>query len=495
MSEREDRDLRGWIGQLEAAGELARVGAEVDWRGELAAVCRRVLNAQGPALLFENIRDYRDGRCRRLFTGGSGSPRHIALALNRPKDTPRRELVGQFRQAVNQPLEPRVVATGAVKQNVLTGDAINLLELPVPHWHEHDGGRYINTWCGVVTRDPDTGVHNVGMYRGMISSHDRIAVLMLLSQGWGHHFVKYAERGQPMPVAFVYGWDPTLFICSASQLPKDCSEYGVAGALRGSPVPLVKCESSDLLVPASAEIVVEGVVTADPAEMREEGPFGEYTGYYGGTRRPRHTVRVEAICHRDDAIYEGSLEGAGPGEPNEDSHVYALTSKALMLEVLERAGVPGVLDCRPGPVNLVKIRQSYRGHAKQVAAALWGSWAAEWMWKVVVVVDEDIDIYNERSIQWAICYRTDPGPKDYVVYPDNRGGALDPSTSEEEKNDVQFGTGRWNRILIDATRDLSTATRDRFGRPVWIDLSTHVPAELKAQVEARWKEYGIHGVR
>jgi len=482
-------DQRQWIATLEEAGELARVKVPVDWNGEIGAICRRVLNAQGPALLFEHVIGHERTWCTKFFTGSLGTPGRVSLAFGRPKDTSRRELAEVFRRALRTGIPPTVVPTGPVKENVLRGDAIDLFQLPVPLWHPRDGGRYINTMCGVVTRDPDTGFLNVGTYRGMIAHPRGIASLLLLGAGWGEHFVKYADRGLEMPVAVVYGWDPLMDLCAGSQIPHDLSEYDVMGALRGEPARLVRCETSDVLVPASAEIVVEGFVSSDPKTFATEGPFGEYSGYYGEPR-PRPVIRAECVTYRNDPAYRGSLEGVAPGAVNEDAAIYTLTSKAAVLHTLERSGVRGVLDARPGPVTIVQVRQSYHGQAKQVAAALWGSAAAEHFWKVIMVVDDDIDIYNDRAIHWALCYRVNPAT-DLLVFPATRGGILDQTIPLAERDDTVQGTGRWNRLLIDATRDLRTAVHDRFGRPTWPSMSTEPDPKDVARVEERWREYGI----
>lgn len=482
-------DQREWIARLEEAGEVARVKAPVDWKGEIAAICRTVLNGQGPALLFEHVVGHERTWCTKLFTGSLGTPGRVALAFGRPRETSRRELADLFRRALRSGIPPTVVPTGPVKENVLRGDQIDLFQIPVPLWHPGDAGRYINTMCAVVTRDPDTGFLNVGTYRGMIANPRGIAALLLLGAGWGEHFVKYAERGQEMPVAVVYGWDPVMDICAGSQVPHDVSEYDVMGAIRGEPAPLVKCETSDILVPASAEIVVEGFVSSDPGTFAMEGPFGEYSGLYGEARR-RPVIRVECITHRDDPVYRGSLEGVAPGALNEDAAIYTVTSKAAVLHTLERAGVRGVLDARPGPVTIVQVRQSYHGQAKQVAAALWGSAAAEHFWKVIMVVDDDVDIYNDRALHWALCYRVNPAT-DLLVFPATRGGILDQTIPLAERDDTVLGTGRWNRLLIDATRDLRTAVHDRFGRPVWPSMSTAPDPKDAARVQERWREYGI----
>lgn len=482
-------DQRAWIAMLEEAGEVARVKAAVDWNGEIGAICRRVLNAQGPALLFEAIAGHERSWCTKLFTGSLGTPARVALALSGQPDTPRRALAERFRRALSAGIPPVVVPTGPVKEHVLRGDRADLFQVPVPLWHPRDGGRYINTMCGVVTRDPDTGFLNVGTYRGTIADPRRIATLLLLGAGWGEHFVKYADRGLEMPVAVVYGWDPVMDICAGSQVPHDVSEYDVMGALRGEPAPLVRCETSDILVPASAEIVVEGFVSSDPGTFMLEGPFGEYPGTYGEPRR-RPVIRVECITHRHDPVYRGSLEGVPAGAMNEDAAIYTVTSKAAVLHTLQRAGVRGVVDARPGPVTIVQIRQSYQGQAKQVAAALWGSASAEHFWKVVMVVDDDVDIYNDRAIHWALCYRVNPA-HDLLVFPATRGGVLDQTIPLADRDDTVQGTGRWNRLLIDATRDLRTAEHDRFGRPHWPAMSTEPDPADVARVRERWAEYGI----
>ena len=189
-------DQREWIATLEDAGEIARVKVPVDWNGEIGAICRRVLNAQGPALLFEHVIGHERTWCTKLFTGSLGTPARVALAFGRSKDTSRRELAEVFRKALRSGVPPRVVPTGTVKQNILRGDEVDLFQIPVPLWHPRDAGRYINTMCAVVTRDPDTGFLNVGTYRGMLSDRRRIASLLILGAGWGEHFVKYADRGQ-----------------------------------------------------------------------------------------------------------------------------------------------------------------------------------------------------------------------------------------------------------------------------------------------------------
>ena len=204
-------DLRAWIALLEKENELRRVRAEVDWDREIGAVSRRALEKKGPALLFENIKGYRDGRCRQVLTNALGDRRRLALALGFPKDVGNAELVQYVMKKNRETIPPRVVTTGPVKEVVVRGDAVDQTEFPVPKWNFREGGRYIHTFSSIVTRDPETRVMNVGIYRGMIGRKDTCPMLLIKGgQHWGQHFVKYAGRGQTMPVACVIGWDPIM---------------------------------------------------------------------------------------------------------------------------------------------------------------------------------------------------------------------------------------------------------------------------------------------
>jgi len=295
------KDMREWIDKLEAEGELKRIKAKVDWNLEISEVARRAIAERGPALLFENIKDYGNTPCTKYFTNGIAKRSRIALMLGMSKDTKREELVKIVKKRFKEAIKPVTVQTGPVKENILKGNDIDLLRFPVPKYHPLDGGRYINTFCGVVTRDPEDGNINVGLYRGMVLGRDRIGKLLNPHQHWGQHYLKYQQRGKPMPIAIVYGWDPVLPFIAGAPLAHPPSEYEVMGALRQAPVELVKCETNDLMVPASAEIVVEGYISTDPATFEEEGPFGEWTGYYGWTRK-RPIVKVQHITHRNDPI-------------------------------------------------------------------------------------------------------------------------------------------------------------------------------------------------
>jgi len=402
--------------------------------------------------------------------------------LGLPKDTPRDEMIQEMRRRFNRPIAPEVIADGPVKENILRGDDIDLFQFPVPQWHPDDSGRYINTWCGVVTRDPEDGRQNVGVYRAVIATRDKINVLLVPAQNWGVHYGKYQALGQPMPVAFVYGWDPTMVFAGGMHLPVD--EYSVMGGLRQKAVPLVKCQTSDLLVPASAEIVVEGLIPADPATYEDEGPYGESTGYYSLPRK-RPVVNVSCITHRNDPIFRGAILESGT--------IFRFGASALLWNTLEQQDIPGILDVTAGAITAIRIHKTYQGQARQIAAAIWGSRSTITTAKVVLVIDDenDVDIADPLQLQAALARHLEPS-RGVVVFPQQIGPPVDPALSAEEQDEIEYGQALSSKLLIDATVDWTTHPR----RPYWggrrLSPNCFVPtAEVSATVARRWAEYGV----
>ncbi len=492
-------DLREWIEALESEGELKRITVPVNWNLELGAITRKVLSEGGPALLFENVAGYQSGRCTRFFTGGVGNYRRLAMMMGLPRGSSKADLVRETRARLSGTIESKVVKTGPVKENIIRYPDIDLLEFPVPRWHHLDGGRYINTWCGVVTRDPRNGRLNVGTYRGMINSKDAIGVLLVPAKHWGGHALEYQKVGMEMPVAVVYGWDPAMNFMAVTPVLANCSEWDVIGSIRQRPVELVKCETSDLLVPATAEVVVEGTVSLNPNTFELEGPFGEYTGYYGGKKSPKPRIKVACITHRNNPILRGALEGTSPGKLNETSRSTAVSYSAIAWQLLDLVGVPGVTNVWVPEMGVtanirVQIHKMYRGHAKQVAAALWGFGGAQESFKNVFVFDEDIDIYDNDAVEWAIAYRVNAGENDIVVYPGNFGSPLDPSTRVEDRDVRKYGAGKWNRVLIDATINWEYEKQKEWGDSRYPPLATTISQEEEALVTRRWAEYGLDSI-
>lgn len=492
------KGVRDWIELLKSEQEFRQIDAKVDWDVELGTISRMVVSSQGPSLLFSNIKDYEDSWCRKLFTGSLGSYRHMALLLGKPKNCDLRELVLTARSAFKARLDPKEVDRSRAphKRNVIKGDDVDLYQIPAPKWHMWDGGRFINTMAPVITRDPETGIQNVGIYRGMIADKNHIACLLAPSQGWGQHFGKTKQRQEPMKVAFCYGTDPLLSFLGASPISHPgYSELHIASGIRGEPIELVKCETSDIYVPANAEIVIEGTISYDPADYRMEGPFAEHCGYYGGAASPKPTVKVDCITYRDDPIYQGSVESIRPGWWNEDSHIMSIGASALVWNQLEYSGIPGITDVwmdNDGAYYMVyvQIHKTYRGQAKQIASAIWGMSFALWGLKNVFVVEEDIDIRDLGQLQWAFCTRVNAAEGGIEIFKNHFGSVLDPSTPLEERDLNVYGAGKWARVLIDATRNWNFKRREAWNNSVYPPVCV-LTKEEEEQVRARWDELGL----
>jgi len=282
---------------------------------------------------------------------------------------------------------------------------------------------------------------------------------------------------------------------AGSPLPAGVCEYDVMGAYRGEPAQLVRCETVDLEVPASAEIVIEGFMSFDPATFLPEGPYAEFTGYIAGDRSPKSAIRVTCITHRKNPILRGTIEGTMPGSYSENAVGSSIMRAATAWNVLDRSGVPGITDVWCPPVQaginvLVRMQQSYRGQAKQAANALWGSTAAHVRYKHVTVVDDDIDIHDYAAVDWAIAHRVNAGENDIVIMPGTFGLGLDPSTRRRDRNPALFGTGKWNRMLIDATMNLDYDPDPEFAGARFPPLVWPEQADIDA-AKARWTELGL----
>jgi len=493
-------DFREWIALLESQGELRRVKAEVDWNEEIGAITRMVLSARGPALLFENIKGYQNKECSSIMTAGFGNYNRVALGIGLEKGTSEKEMIETYRQGVRKRIAPVVVMDAPVKERIITGDDINLYDLPVPKWHDWDGGRYIDTWNSTITKDPETGLHNLGIYRGMICGKDRISKMLALAQHWGQHYSKHQYRNTEMPVALVYGAEPLVsFLALSPILHRDCSELDIIGGIKGEPLEVVRCETSDLLVPARAEIVIEGTVSTDPSTFEMEGPFAEHTGYYGGGRSPKPVVKVTCITHRHKPIFRGSMEGIRPGWPSENSFTESIAMSAAAWNHLEDSGIPGITDVWVNPVStylniFVQVRKAYRGHAKQIANALWAMSSAYWAYKNVMVVEEDIDIRDYEQLDWAFAFRVNAGENDLVTFPGTFGSLLDPSTNMEERDALKYGSGKWTRLLIDATRNWEHTRWEAWNNSVYPPVIV-MTKEIQQAVASRWKEYGLEDIQ
>ncbi len=493
------KDLRSLLGALEEKGEAARVTAEVNWDEEIGAIFQEAVFRHSPAQIFTNIKDYKNTHCRTLAMGMDSNLKRACIALGVKENSPRGELVSLWRERSRKRMKPILVAGGPCKEVVHRGEQVDLLEFPVPKLHPLDGGRYILTWHIIVTKDPETGWVNVGTYRGMLLDRNSIGVLMQWPAHWSLHASKYKAMGKPMPAAVCIGVDLITMMVSTTSCPAGANEYEIAGAIRNDPMELVKAETVDLEVPASAEIVLEGEISLDPSTFRPEGPFGEYPGHYTGLGAElRHVFKVNCVTHRKDPIFTASSPGMAPAAApelpgNQTEHSYmSFVGPALTWNHLEDAGVGGVTGVSSyGPGNsitVVSINQHHYGHAKQVANALWG--AGRGGSKYVIVVDSDIDVSDLNKVMLAIANRSQ-GRKSLTVVEDTFGAGLDPAVHPDIKKKLK-GSAKWDRILIDATWPFDWEAREEWGG------LNHPPNSRASQttiskVRQRWLEYNLEG--
>ena len=482
------RDLRAWISQLEAEGELKRIKTKVDWDDEISQIIRKVDEKEGPALLFENIKDYENTFSRKLFANGLGTHSRFNLMAGLPKNTPITETIKTIKQRMKKPTAPLRVKTGPVKENIIRGKEVDLFQIPVPKWHPLDGGRYINTFYGAVTQDPDTGENNVGIYRSMIIAKNKISALLIPMKDWGITYSKYKEMGKPMPMAFVYGYDPALLAVAGS--PVNGPEYALAGAIRQEPIELIKCETSEIEVPAYAEIVVEGTMSPDPSTYETEGPFGEGSGHYGEARK-RPVIEISCITHRNDAIYRGGLVGTKRNVTDELKITAGTMMTVAMWNTLEAQEIPGVLDIVTGPISAVKIHKTYQGQPRQIAAALWGSKFAGHSFNTLMVVEEDVDIRNPMELWSAMHDKTD-FKRGLVVYPLYMGSPIDVSLPYDYRDELKYGAAAAKKLLIDATIDWEVhPPRPEWGNQRYAPVCHYSRPETEKLVDKRWSEYGF----
>jgi len=406
-------DLRTWLEQMRSIGELTDViGA--DWNLELGAISElNVRRTEAPALLFDEVVGHPKGF--RVLTCSTSSPTRLASILRLGDAGNHHALVQELRgkpaewQAQAAEYDPVLSESGPVLENVVSGEALDLEIFPSPLWHEHDGGRYIGTGCCVVTRDLESDWINVGTYRVQLHDKHTVGLDMVPGKHGAIQYDKHMQAGKPFPVVIVLGCDPLGYLISGIEIPFGMCEYNYIGAILGEPVSVVKGEVTGLPFPAAAEIVIEGWANVD--DVRAEGPFGEFHGYYPGKEGTAPAVKIERIYYRNDPI----LLGSPPGKPpNDYSYSKAVMRSALLLDALKAAGVPDVEAVWAHEIggarmfNVVAIKQRYAGHSRQAGHILNQCGAGAYMSRYSVVVDEDIDPSDLQEVMWAVATRTDP---------------------------------------------------------------------------------------
>ncbi|MBU2608414.1 MAG: UbiD family decarboxylase [Chloroflexi bacterium] len=442
--------LRDYIDEINRLGEL-KIIEGADWNLEIGAITELVAERQGPALLFDRIKDYPAGF--RVLTNAFSSVRRTALVHGLPTGLTPVETLKAWRERMEgyQPVPPVEVKDGPVKENILKGEDIDLFKFPTPKWHEHDGGRYIGTGCAVITRDPDDGWINLGCYRGVIQDRNLMTIKINLGKHGRLMMSKYHARGESCPVAVAVGQEPTLFAVAADMAIRGgVGEYEYAGWMRGAPVEVVKGEATDLPVPATAEIVIEGEIPPPPFEPLSEGPFGEWTGYTAELTQGVHpTMKVKAILHRNDPI----ILGVPPLKPP-IPYDFAIPKKAAgVWEQIEKADIPGIKGVwfPPGfssaAILAIAVEQQYPGHAKMAALVGSACRAGTYGGRITIVVDDDIDVSDIGELMWAVATRCKAEEVDIV-----RGlwtAPTDPRMDPEDRNKNLIVS---SRIIINACR-------------------------------------------
>lgn len=471
------KDNRQFIEALEKTGDVVRVRQEVDWDLEAGAIVRRTNEKLGPAPLFEKLKDYPSGY--RIFGSPLGTNRRLAIALGLKPDASIRELQDEYESRMEHPIKPEIVKEAPCKGNILKGEEADLFKFPVPMIHEGDGGRHIGTWHMIIARDPGSDWVNWGMYRMMAYSRCHAT----LHWGRGNHggrifFGKYVPQRRPMPLAIAIGADPLCCLTAASNLNPGQSEAEFAGALHKGPVELVKAETDGLLVPAHAEIILEGEVLPDVRAL--DGPHGEFTGYRTCTRY-LHPFRVNTITYRKDPI----LTMTCMGMPVQDSDICVQLSVAIYIKKrLRQSGLPVKDVYLPEGASSYLAIISLQSNASDRISQMENLVKAHGMGDVkIIVVDGDVDVFDLNQVLHALATKCHPinGIHKWEL---NYNIDLTPYLNDEERRE-----GRGVRALFDSTwpPDWSRET----DIPPRVSFQEVYPDEIKGKVIKNWEKYGF----
>ncbi|MFN9390599.1 MAG: 4-hydroxy-3-polyprenylbenzoate decarboxylase [Betaproteobacteria bacterium] len=484
------RDLRDFLAQLESLGELKRIRVPVSPRLEMTEICDRVLRAGGPALLFENPTGFSMPVLGNLF----GTPKRVAMGMGVDSVAALRE-VGKLLAYLKEPepprglkdawdklpilrqvlhMTPKVLSSAPCQEVVWEGADVDLGRLPVQTCWPGDAGPLV-TWGLTVTRGPRRARQNLGIYRQQVIGRDRLIMRWLAHRGGALDFRDHGleKPGEPFPVAVALGADPATILGAVTPVPDSLSEYQFAGLLRGAKTELVKCLGSDLQVPASAEIVLEGVLA--PGDTALEGPFGDHTGYYNEQDRfPVLTVQRNTL--RRDPIYHSTYTGKPPDEPA----ILGVALNEVFVPLLVKQ-FPEITDFYLPPegcsyrLAVVSMRKQYPGHAKRVMFGVW-SFLRQFMYtKFIVVVDEDVDVRDWKEVIWALTTRVDP----------SRDTLLVDNTPIDYLDFASPVSGLGSKMGIDATNKWPGETSREWGKPIAMDEA------VCRKVDALWAELGL----
>ncbi len=478
------RNLQEFVKRLEAEGELLRIREPVSAELEITEITDRVVKAGGPALLFEKVK----GSELPVLTNAFGSLRRMCLALGVESLEELSQEISDFLQ-VEAPdslfkklklvpklsrlknMFPRMVKKAPCQEIVLRGDEVDLTRLPILKCWPKDGGPFI-TLPVVITKHPETGVRNAGMYRLQVFDRKTTGMHWHTHKGGAQHY-RVAERlGKRLPVAVAIGPDPAVTYAATAPLPEDMDEFVFAGFLRGKPVELVRCLTVPLEVPAESQIVLEGYV--EPGERRLEGPFGDHTGYYS---LPDYypVFHVTCMTMRREAIYPATIVGR---PPQEDCYMAKATER-LFLPLIKKT-LPEIVDMNL-PIEgvfhnlaFVSIDKRYPGHARKIACALWG--LGQMMFtKIIVIFDKEVNVQDLSECLWRLGNNVDPARDVFFVQ-----GPVD---ALDHASPYPF---YGSKMAIDATRKWP---EEGFGRD-WPEVIEMAP-EIKERVDRMWKKLGV----
>ncbi len=483
-------DLRDFIGQLERLGELKRVPAEISPRLEMTEICDRVLRQGGPAILFERPLGHSIPVLGNLF----GTVRRVALAMGVEEVASLRE-IGKLLAYLREPdppqglrdawhklpllkkvldMRPKELSSAPCQEIVWEGKDVDLARLPVQTCWPEDAGPLI-TWGLTVTRGPAKSRQNLGIYRQQVIAPNRVIMRWLAHRGGALDYRDHrlAHPGEAFAVAVALGADPATMLGAVTPVPDTLGEYQFAGLLRGARTELVKCLGSTLQVPASAEIVLEGII--NPEDVALEGPHGDHTGYYNEAEK-FPVLTVERITMRRSPIYHSTYTGKPPDEPA----MLGVALNEVFVPLIQKQ-FPEIADFYLPPegcsyrMAVVSMKKQYAGHAKRVMFGVW-SYLRQFMYtKFIVVVDDDVDARDWKEVVWAITTRVDPA-RDTLIAENTPIDYLDFASPV---------AGLGSKMGIDATHKWPAETSRTWGRPIAMD------AAVKRRIDALWKELGL----